>query len=164
LVPVIITLSPPFALPLVGLIPETVGAGLALKVKPAASVPVWLSVLVTTTSTAVALGAWAGEVQVICVALPMTTFVAALPPNVTVAPAAKLVPVIVTLSPPRLGPLVGLTLVAVGVGARLYVKPLGSVPNFVLGFVTTTATAPAAVRGGVLAVICVALVTTTLVA
>jgi hypothetical protein len=44
-----------------------------------------------------------------------TTFVAALLPNFTVAPAEKLVPVIVTAVPPEVDPLFGLTLVTVGV-------------------------------------------------
>jgi hypothetical protein len=43
-----------------------------------------------------------------------TTFVAAIPPNMTVAPAAKFVPVIVTEVPPAAGPLFGDTLVTVG--------------------------------------------------
>jgi hypothetical protein len=43
-----------------------------------------------------------------------TTLVAAVPPNVTVAPAAKFVPVIVTAVPPAGGPLFGDTLVTVG--------------------------------------------------
>ena len=45
-----------------------------------------------------------------------TTFVAAAPPNVTVAPAAKFVPVIVTAVPPAVDPLFGLTLVTIGGG------------------------------------------------
>ena len=57
----------------------------------------------------------AGVVAVILVLLATTTFVAAVPPNVTVAPAAKLVPVIVTDVPPATGPLFGETLVTVGV-------------------------------------------------
>lgn len=47
--------------------------------------------------------------------LTTTTLVAAVPPNVTVAPAAKLVPVIVTAVPPAVVPLLGDTLVTVGV-------------------------------------------------
>jgi hypothetical protein len=43
-----------------------------------------------------------------------TTFVADVPPNVTVAPAAKFAPVIVTAVPPAVAPLFGLTLVTVG--------------------------------------------------
>jgi len=42
------------------------------------------------------------------------TLVAAVVPNVTVAPAAKLAPVIVTAVPPAAGPLFGDTLVTVG--------------------------------------------------
>jgi hypothetical protein len=40
--------------------------------------------------------------------------VAAVPPKVTVAPAAKLVPVIVTAVPPAVDPLFGDTLLSVG--------------------------------------------------
>jgi hypothetical protein len=41
------------------------------------------------------------------------TFVAAVPANVTVAPAAKFMPVIVTAVPPAVVPLFGATLVTV---------------------------------------------------
>ena len=46
--------------------------------------------------------------------LTTTTFVAAVAPNVTVAPAAKFVPVIVTAVPPAVVPRLGLTLLTVG--------------------------------------------------
>jgi hypothetical protein len=68
--------------------------------------------LVTVTVTAPALPA--GVVAVIVVLFTTTTFVSADPPNVTVAPAAKFVPVIVTAVPPSVDPLFGLTLVTVG--------------------------------------------------
>jgi hypothetical protein len=58
----------------------------------------------------------AGVVAVIDVPLTTTTFVAAVAPNVTVAPAAKFVPVIVTAVPPATAPLFGLTLLTVGTG------------------------------------------------
>jgi len=45
---------------------------------------------------------------------PNITFVAATPPNVTVAPVWKFVPVIVTEVPPAEGPDGGLTFVTVG--------------------------------------------------
>jgi hypothetical protein len=51
---------------------------------------------------------------VIVVLFTTTTFVAAALPNITVAPAAKFVPVIVTPVPPATGPLLGDTLVTVG--------------------------------------------------
>jgi hypothetical protein len=51
---------------------------------------------------------------VIVVLFTTVTFVAAVPPNVTVAPAAKFVPVIVTAVPPAVVPLLGLTLLTVG--------------------------------------------------
>ena len=70
--------------------------------------------LVTVTVTAPA--ACAGVVAVIEVLLTTTTLVAAVPPNVTVAPAAKFVPVIVTAVPPSVEPLLGLTLLTVGTG------------------------------------------------
>jgi hypothetical protein len=44
-----------------------------------------------------------------------TTFVAAVPPNVTVAPETKFVPVIVTAVPPPVDPVFGTTLLTVGV-------------------------------------------------
>jgi hypothetical protein len=56
----------------------------------------------------------AGVVAVIVVLFATVTLVAAVPPKVTVAPAAKLVPVIVTDVPPEVDPLLGLTLLTVG--------------------------------------------------
>src|SRR5204863_527820 len=55
-----------------------------------------------------------GVVAVICVPLTTTTLVAAAAPNVTVAPAAKFDPVIVTAVPPAVDPLFGATLLTVG--------------------------------------------------
>jgi hypothetical protein len=48
--------------------------------------------------------------------VPFTTdtLAAAVLPNVTVAPAAKFIPVIVTAVPPAIDPLFGLTLLTVG--------------------------------------------------
>jgi hypothetical protein len=48
------------------------------------------------------------------VGLISTTLVAAVLPNVTVAPDAKFVPVIVTAVPPAVDPLLGLTLLTEG--------------------------------------------------
>ena len=59
----------------------------------------------------------AGVVAVIVVLFTTTTLVAAAPPNVTVTPVAKFVPVIVTAVPPAADPLFGDTLLTVG-GAR----------------------------------------------
>jgi hypothetical protein len=53
-------------------------------------------------------------VAVICVLLTTTTFVAVADPNVTVAPDAKFVPVIVTPVPPAVDPLFGDTPLTVG--------------------------------------------------
>ena len=68
----------------------------------------------TVTVTVTAPAACAGVVAVIEVLLTAVTFVAAVPPNVTVAPAAKFVPVIVTPVPPVVGPLLVVTLLTVG--------------------------------------------------
>jgi hypothetical protein len=68
--------------------------------------------LVTVTVTAPALPA--GLTAVIEVPLTTTTLVAATLPNFTVAPAAKLVPLIVTAVPPTVDPLLGETPLTVG--------------------------------------------------
>src|ERR1035441_5093136 len=65
------------------------------------------------TATVTAPAAWAGVVAVMVVLFTTVTPVAAVPPNVTVAPAAKFVPVIVTAVPPAGGPLLVLTVVCV---------------------------------------------------
>ena len=57
----------------------------------------------------------------IVVAPVMLTPVAAVPPKVTVAPVTKFVPVIVTLVPPLVEPVVVLRLVTVGALAAVYV-------------------------------------------
>lgn len=75
----------------------------------------WLSGLVTTTSTTPP--ARAGVTAVICVALATTTPVAAVPPKDTAAPAAKPVPIKVTVVPPAVVPEVGATEVSVGAAA-----------------------------------------------
>ena len=79
--------------------------------KPLARLPL-CPFTVTVTVTAPALPA--GVVAVIVVPFTTTTLVAAAPPNVTPAPAAKFVPVIVTAVPPSVVPLLGLTLLTVG--------------------------------------------------
>jgi hypothetical protein len=81
-------------------------------VNPLARLPLSPLVLVTVTVTAPALAA--GVVTVIEVLLTTTTLVAGVDPNLTVAPVAKLVPVIVTAAPPATDPLFGDTLVTVG--------------------------------------------------
>jgi hypothetical protein len=112
-VPLIVTVVPPAVEPLLGTIALTVGA--AMYVKQPAQVPDCASVFVTVTLTEPA--ACAGVVAVIDAAFTTTTLVAALPPIVTVAPAPKPVPVIVTAVPPAAGPLVGAMPVTVGAAA-----------------------------------------------
>jgi hypothetical protein len=128
-------------------------------VNPFVRLPLCPLLLVTVTVTAPALPA--GVVAVIDVLLTTTTFVAAVAPNVTVAPAAKFVPVIVTAVPPATAPLLGLTLLTVG--AATYVNPLARLPLCPPEFVTVTVTVPALPAGAV-AVIDVLFTTTTLVA
>ena len=123
-----------------------------------ARLPVWL-LTVTATVTAPALPA--GVVAVMCDASTTTTLVAAVPPNVTVAPAAKFVPVIETAVPPAVEPVFGKTLLTVG--TTTYVNPFARLPPDTPGFVTVTVTAPT-LPAGVVAVICVPLTTTTFVA
>jgi hypothetical protein len=113
---------------------------------------------VTVTVTAPALPA--GVVAVMLVLLTTTTLVAAVPPNLTVAPAAKFVPAIVTAVPPDVEPVFGDTLLTVG--GRAYVNPLVRLPLCPLT-VTVTVTAPT-LPAGVVAVMLVLLTTTTLVA
>src|SRR5439155_921443 len=115
-----------------------------------ASVPLCASELVIVTITAPA--ACAGFVFVIVLLLTTDTPVAGLPSTLTVAPAAKLVPVMVTAVPPVVGPDAGATLLTVGAGPR-YVKPLASVPFCASGLVTVTLTAPAACAGVVAVIV-----------
>ena len=58
----------------------------------------------------------AGVVAVMVVSLTTVTAVAALPPMVTPEAPVNFVPVIVTLVPPRVGPLVGEIAITVGGG------------------------------------------------
>ena len=68
----------------------------------------------TVTVTVAAPALPAGVVAVMVVLFTTATLVAAVLPNVTVAPAAKFVPVIVTAVPPAVVPLFGETLLTVG--------------------------------------------------
>jgi hypothetical protein len=110
-VPVIVTAVPPAVVPVFGLTLLTVGA--TTYVYPFVRLPLCDPRLVTVTVTAPALPA--GVVAVMLVLLTTTTFVAAELPNVTAAPEAKFVPVIVTDVPPDVVPVFGPTLVTVGV-------------------------------------------------
>jgi hypothetical protein len=112
-VPVIVTAVPPAAGPLFGDTLLTVTATADVYVNALAKLPFWLF---TVTVTVTAPAAFAGVVAVIVVLLTTVTFVAAVPPKVTIAPKAKFVPVIVTAVPPAVDPLFGLTLLTVGTG------------------------------------------------
>jgi hypothetical protein len=108
-VPVMVTAVPPTKGPLFGATLLTVGA--ITYVNPLTRLPLCpLTVTVTVTSPAFP----AGVVAVIVVLFTTVTSVAAVLPNITVAPAAKFVPVIVTAVPPAAGPLFGATLLTAG--------------------------------------------------
>ena len=81
-----------------------------------AKVALWPSGLVTTTLTMPPSAVWTGAVAVIEVLFATATPVAAVPPKLTVAPAKKFVPVIVTPVPPPAGPVLGVIIVTVGAG------------------------------------------------
>ena len=125
--------------------------------KPFVRLPLW-PFTVTVTVTAPALPP--GVAAVIVVLLTTVTLLAAAEPKVTVAPEAKLLPVMVTAVPPAMGPLFGETLVTAGGAA--YVNPLAKLPLWPLT-VTVTVTGPA-LPAGVFAVIVVPLTTVTLLA
>src|SRR5277367_930752 len=108
-VPVIVTAVPPAVEPVFGATLLTVGG--TTYVNPFVRLPL-CPLAVTVTVTAPALPA--GVVAVIVVLFTTTTLVAAVAPNVTVAPETKFVPVIVTAVPPSVDPLFGLTLLTVG--------------------------------------------------
>lgn len=111
-VPVIVTTVPPTVGPLLGLTPLMLGGGGVVYVKALASVALCASGLVTMTETVPA--ACAGVVAVRLVPFVTVTFVASVPPMRTLAPATKLLPVIVTEVPPVVGPVFGTTLLTVG--------------------------------------------------
>jgi hypothetical protein len=81
-------------------------------VNPLAKLPLCAPGFVTVTVTAPALPA--GVVAVMAVLFSTTTLLAAIPPNATVAPVTKLVPVIVTAVPPVVEPLFGDTPLTAG--------------------------------------------------
>jgi len=119
--PVIVTAVPPAIGPLFGDTLLTVG--LPTYVNPLARLPLCpLTVTVTVTVPAL----FAGVAAVVVVLFTTVTLVAAVPPNVTVAPEAKFLPVIVTAVPPVVGPLFGDTLLTVGLPT--YVNPLVRLP------------------------------------
>ena len=89
---------------------------MATKVKLAAPVKEALCPSGLVTVTFAAPVAWGGVTAVIVVALITLTLVAALPANVTVAPATKLPPLIFTEVPPAVLPDCGLIEVNVGAG------------------------------------------------
>ena len=91
----------------------------------------------------------------IVVALSGAALAAGVPPNETLAPVLKLVPVMLTDVPPRDGPdMFSVTAVTVGAGAALNVKAPVLVALPPPRLVTTTSTIPAP-WAGVFAVICV---------
>jgi hypothetical protein len=119
-VPVMVTAVPPEASPVFGETEVTVGAGLPpVYVNALVRLPERPVELVTVTVT---VPAPAGVVAEMVVLFSTVTFVAAVAPKVTAAPAANLVPVMVTSVPPLVGPVAGPIPVTVGVGAEARTK------------------------------------------
>lgn len=81
-----------------------------------ARLPLFPLVLVTVVVTVPTV--FAGVVAVMVVPFETETLVAATVPNLTLAPAAKFVPVIVTAVPPAIGPEFGEMPDTVGIGAE----------------------------------------------
>ena len=121
-VPVMVRGVPPAAGPEFGETLVTVGAGFGFTyVYPLDSVPLCVSLLVTTTFPAPA--AWAAVVAVIDVLFTTVTLVAAVPPIVTLAPARNPVPAIVTGVPPAVVPDDGEIVFTVGAGLATWPLP-----------------------------------------
>jgi hypothetical protein len=118
LVPVIVTAVPPAVGPDAGVTPVTVGGGGTTYVNAFANVPLCVSGFVTVTLTGPAACAGVFEVKILVLLTTVMMPVTTMPSILTVAPAAKPVPVIVSAVPPAIGPDVGATLVTVGAGAR----------------------------------------------
>ena len=112
LVPVIVTVVPPAAGPLVGSTLVTVGAEMYVY-SSAAEVALVPPGVLTVTCT---VPEPAGEVAVTLVADSALTPVALVEPNLTSLAPVRFVPVIVTVVPPAAGPLVGSNFVTVGAG------------------------------------------------
>jgi hypothetical protein len=123
--PVSVTEVPPAIEPLDGLTLVTVGGGsyvytseLFVALVPCDVVTVTFTVLIPE-----------GAVAVMLVAESTATLVAALLPNMTIAPGAKFVPLIVTIVPPAATPCEGLMPVTVTGDTKVYRSPLlGSLP------------------------------------
>ena len=111
-VPFTVTLVPPLPRPVFGV--TDAGAGAAAYLKQPVQVALCASRFVTRTSTRPS--TWAVVVPAIAVGETLV-IVRADPPNEAVAPAWKPAPLIVTDVPPAIGPLEGLTDVALGAGA-----------------------------------------------
>lgn len=116
-VPVIVTIDPPLVEPDAGAMAAIAGGALTgtSNVNPPARRLLCPSGFVTTMSAAPA--PWAGVVAVIVVEVATAAPEAGVPPIETVAPAVKPVPVMVTLSPPDVGPEPGEIPVTVGAAA-----------------------------------------------
>jgi hypothetical protein len=126
-------------------------------VEPATVVPVGV---VTVMSTVAAVSA--GEVAVQVVAVEQLNDAAAVEPNLTAVAPVRLVPVMVTLVPPDVGPDVGVTSVIVGEVALVNVNLSAELVALVaLPATTVTSTCPA--PAGDVTVICVSDVTLRLV-
>lgn len=138
--PVIVTVVPPAIGPDAGETVEIIGAATYVYAPELVTSPPE-PVTITLTIPEVP---FAGVTTVIDVALELTIEVPAVPPNVTEVVPVKLVPEIVTVVPPEIGPNIGDNEVIVGASTK--VKPPALVA-FPPAPVITTSTAPAALAG-----------------
>ena len=113
-VPVMVTLVPPALEPLLGLTPATVGRNLKLSLVDVALMPPGV-VTVTSTLPGDSAGATA-LIEVTPLIVCSVKLVALVEPNLTEVAPVRLVPLMVTVVPPPVGPLVGLSFVTVGAG------------------------------------------------
>jgi hypothetical protein len=154
LLPVSVTTVPPAADPEVGAMAVIAGTVAADTVKWSAEPVDDVPALVTTVMSTVP-AASGGDVAMICVSDSTVNAAAAVLPKFTPAAPVKLLPVIVTMTPPAVVPEEGETLLTAGAVAAVYVNwsdvPEADVP---VGVVTVISTVPAG-SGGVTATICV---------
>jgi hypothetical protein len=118
LVPVMVTAMPPPVLPEVGLTAVTVGAAGAVKVNWSAVPVVDVPLGVVTVMSTVAADS-AGEVAVIAESEVTVNDTAVVLPNFTAVAPVNPLPVIVTVVPPAVLPLLGLTPVTLGKAAAV---------------------------------------------
>ena len=138
--PVIVMTVPPPVVPALGVTAAGAGGGpCALRVD--GRVALRVSMLVMVTGSGPMAGATEGMAAVTCPDVTTTTPVAGTPPTVTVAPAAKLLPMSVIVAPPPFEGVAGVTFVSVSAGPCSVNPPL-SVTAWLSTFVKVMSRGP----------------------